>query len=63
LNAALHLHDLIDAINLTISPTLVAGTGQRALDGPTEQLRHFRRRHVLIAGDHLLTRWERDRTC
>jgi len=63
LNAALHDHDLIDAINLTISPTLVAGPSQRALDGPTERLRHFRRRHVLIAGDHLLTRWERDRTC
>ena len=63
LNAALHHHDLIDAINLTISPTLVAGSGPRALEGPTEQLRHFRRRHVLTAGNHLLTRWERDRTC
>ncbi len=63
LNATLHGHDLIDAINLTISPTLVSGPGQRALDGTAEHLRRFRRRHVLIAGDHLLTRWERDRTC
>jgi len=63
LNAALHDLDLIDAVNLTISPTLVAGSGRRALHGGREELRRFRRRHVLAAGDHLLTRWVRDRTC
>lgn len=63
LNAALHELDLIDAVNLTISPTLVAGDGRRALHGGAEELRRFRRHHVLAAGDHLLTRWVRDRTC
>ena len=42
LNASLHQLDLIDAINLTVSPQLIGGAGQRMIESTDEHAYRFR---------------------
>lgn len=59
LNASLHERDLIDAVNLTMSPQLVGGPGQRMVESSVELTRKFRLQHAVSDGDCLFTRWVR----
>ncbi|MGA0036162.1 MAG: dihydrofolate reductase family protein [Ilumatobacteraceae bacterium] len=59
LNATLHEHDLVDVVNLTLSPQLVGGTGQRMIESSVELTRKFNIEHALSDGDCLFTRWTR----
>lgn len=59
LNASLHQHDLIDVVNLTLSPQLVGGPGQRMITSSIELNRKFRLHHAVSDGDCLFTRWVR----
>ncbi|MGZ6993331.1 MAG: dihydrofolate reductase family protein, partial [Ilumatobacteraceae bacterium] len=47
LNGALAAADLIDELNLTLSPMLAGGTGPRVTSGPTQLARRMRLVHVL----------------
>jgi riboflavin biosynthesis pyrimidine reductase len=59
LNATLHEHDLIDVVNLTLSPQLVGGTGRRMIESSVELTRKFNMQHAVSDGDCLFTRWTR----
>ena len=59
LNASLHQLDLIDAINLTMSPQLIGGAGQRMIESTDENAYRFRLQHAVTDGDCLFTRWLR----
>ena len=59
LNASLHEHDLIDVVNLTLSPQLVGGPGQRMIESSIELGRQFRLQHAVSDGECLFTRWNR----
>ena len=59
LNASLHQLDLIDAINLTVSPQLIGGAGQRMIESTDEHAYRFRLQHAVTDGDCLFTRWLR----
>ncbi len=59
LNAALAADDLIDELNLTISPALVGGGGARLIDGGVEISRALRLDRLLVDGDFLFSRWLR----
>ena len=59
LNASLHQLDLIDAINLTMSPQLIGGAGQRMIESTDEHAYRFRLQHAVTDGDCLFTRWLR----
>jgi riboflavin biosynthesis pyrimidine reductase len=59
LNASLHQHDLIDVVNLTLSPQLVGGPGQRMIESSVELTQKFRLQHAVSDGDCLFTRWVR----
>ncbi len=61
LNGALLDHDLIDEIDITLSPTLVGGDGPRLAVGADEEHRRFSLAHVLTDTDgYVFTRWVRD---
>ena len=51
--------DLIDAINLTVSPQLIGGAGQRMIESTDEHAYRFRLQHAVTDGDCLFTRWLR----
>lgn len=59
LNAAMFAADLVDEINLTVSPLVVGGTGQRLTDGAPDLLRRFRLAHVLEDDGFLFLRYVR----
>ena len=59
LNASLHQLDLIDAINLTVSPQIIGGAGQRMIESTDEHAYRFRLQHAVTDGDCLFTRWLR----
>jgi len=59
LNATLHEHDLVDVVNLTLSPQLVGGIGQRMIESSVELTRKFDIEHAVSDGDCLFTRWTR----
>jgi riboflavin biosynthesis pyrimidine reductase len=59
LNGALAAADLIDELNLTLSPMLAGGNGPRVTSGPTELARRMRLSHVLEDDDFLFTRYVR----
>ncbi len=60
LNGALFDADLVDELQLTVSPMLVGGSGPRVTSGATEATRGFELAHVLTDADHyLFTRWLR----
>ena len=61
LNGALADADLIDELNLTISPQLAGGDGQRVTSGADPESRPLRLAHVLEADGFLFTRWLRAR--
>ncbi len=61
LNGQLFDGDLLDEVNLTVSPHLVGGDGPTMLRTPNAELRRFRRAHVLSDGDELFLRYLRDR--
>lgn len=62
LNGALLDADVVDEIQLTISPMLVGGTGPRLTSGAREVTRGFELAHVLTDADHyLFTRYLRRR--
>ncbi len=60
LNGQLFEADLLDEVNLTVSPHLVGGEGPTMLRSSTTALRRFSRRHVLSEGDELFLRYVRD---
>ena len=51
--------DLVDEINLTVSPLVVGGTGKRLTDGAPDLLRRFRLAHVLEDDGFLFLRYVR----
>jgi riboflavin biosynthesis pyrimidine reductase len=57
LNGQLFEDDLLDEVNLTVSPHLVGGDGPRMIRTSTTELRRFERRHVLSDGDELFLRY------
>jgi riboflavin biosynthesis pyrimidine reductase len=59
LNGALAAADLIDELNLTLSPMLASGTGPRVTSGPAQLARRMRLAHVLEDDDFLFTRYVR----
>lgn len=60
LNAALLQSDLVDELNLTVSPHLVGGTGQRVVAPATaEQLRSMQLVHVATDDSFLFLRYAR----
>ena len=59
LNGALLDADLVDELNVTISPTVVGGAGRRLVDGSTEALRRFRLAHVCEDDGYLFVRYLR----
>lgn len=59
LNAAMFAADLVDEINLTVSPLVVGGTGKRLTDGAPDLLRRFRLAHVLEDDGFLFLRYVR----
>lgn len=61
LNAAMFAADLIDEVNLTISPLVVGGTGPRVTAGAPDLARRFDVAHVLEDDGFLFTRYVRRR--
>ncbi|MEM9713755.1 MAG: dihydrofolate reductase family protein [Actinomycetota bacterium] len=61
LNGQLFEDDLLDELNLTLSPHLAGGDGPTMVSTPTAGLRPFTRHHVLSHGDELFLRYLRDR--
>ncbi|MGZ4805999.1 MAG: dihydrofolate reductase family protein [Ilumatobacteraceae bacterium] len=59
LNGALAAADLIDELNLTLSPMLAGGTGPRVTSGPTQLATRMRLVHVLEDDGYLFTRYLR----
>ncbi len=59
LNGALAAADLIDELDLTLSPMLAGGTGPRVTSGPTQLARRMRLVHVLEDDGFLFTRYLR----
>lgn len=60
LNGTMLDADLVDELQLTVSPMLVGGDGPRITMGATEVRRRFELAHVLTDADHyLFTRWLR----
>ena len=59
LNAAMFAADLVDEINLTVSPLVVGGTGKRLTDGAPDLLQRFRLAHVLEDDGFLFLRYVR----
>lgn len=59
LNGALAAADLIDELNLTVSPMLVGGNGPRVTSGTTQLVRRMRLEHVLEDDGYLFTRYLR----
>ncbi|MEO5901596.1 MAG: dihydrofolate reductase family protein [Ilumatobacteraceae bacterium] len=59
LNGSLLDADLVDELNLTISPQLVGGDGQRVTNGATAVSRGMRLAHVLEDDGFLFTRYVR----
>ena len=59
LNGALAAADLIDELNLTISPMLAAGNGPRVTAGTAQLARRMRLAHVLEDDGYLFTRYLR----
>ena len=61
LNAALAMEDLIDELNLTISPQLAGGDGPRVITGAAAVSRRMDLAHVLEDDGFLFTRYTRRR--
>ena len=61
LNAALLAADVIDAINLSISPLLTGAGGRSFVNGPTPS-RDFSLMLVARAGDQVIARYEKIRS-
>jgi len=61
LNGALSTADVIDEINLTISPQLAGGDGPRVTSGSVQMSRQMRLAHVLEDDGFLFTRYVRAR--
>ncbi|HZY06957.1 MAG TPA: dihydrofolate reductase family protein [Ilumatobacteraceae bacterium] len=61
LNGALSTADVIDEINLTISPQLAGGDGPRVTSGSVQMSRRMRLAHVLEDDGFLFTRYVRAR--
>ncbi len=61
LNGQLFEDDLLDEVNLTVSPHLVGGDGPRMIRTSTAELHRFERRHVVSHGDELFLRYVRSR--
>lgn len=59
LNAALLAAELVDEVNLTVSPTLVGGAAPRLITGAVEHLHRMRLSHVLESEHFLFVRYER----
>jgi riboflavin biosynthesis pyrimidine reductase len=59
LNSAMFEADLVDEINLTISPLIVGGEGKRLTHGATDLLRRFTLEHVLEDDGFLFLRYVR----
>jgi riboflavin biosynthesis pyrimidine reductase len=59
LNGSLAAADLVDELNLTLSPMLASGTGPRVTSGPAQLARRMRLSHVLEDDDFLFTRYVR----
>jgi riboflavin biosynthesis pyrimidine reductase len=59
LNGALAAADLIDELNLTVSPLLAGGNGPRVTGGTAQMARRMRLAHVLEDDDFLFTRYVR----
>lgn len=59
LNAAMCAADLVDEINVTISPNVVGGTGKRLTDRAPDLLRRFTLEHVLEDEGFLFLRYVR----
>jgi riboflavin biosynthesis pyrimidine reductase len=59
LNAALADADVLDEINLTVSPHVAGGDGPRLTTGAADVLRRMRLAHVLEADGFLFTRYVR----
>jgi len=63
LNAALLAADLIDELDLSLSPRLVGGSGRRLASGISEHDRRFELAHLLVDDEgFVFTRWVRP-TC
>jgi riboflavin biosynthesis pyrimidine reductase len=61
LNGMLVTDDLIDELNLSLSPLIVGGEGQRVTAGVPELVRRMHLAHVLEHDDFLFTRYVRGR--
>lgn len=61
LNGMLAAHDLIDELNLTISPQITGGSSDRLTFGAPEAARAMELAHVLEEDGYLFTRWLRRR--
>ena len=59
LNASMVDHDLVDEINLTVSPNVTGGSGPRLTDGATNLLLRFDLQHVLEDDGFLFLRYIR----
>jgi riboflavin biosynthesis pyrimidine reductase len=59
LNAAMFESDLIDEVNLTVSPHLTGGNGPRLVNGAHEAMRRLRLEHVLEHDGFLFLRYVR----
>jgi riboflavin biosynthesis pyrimidine reductase len=62
LNGALADADLIDELNLTVSPQLAGGDGPRVTRGSVPLSHRMRLAHVLEEDDFLFTRYLRERS-
>jgi riboflavin biosynthesis pyrimidine reductase len=61
LNGSLSAADVIDELNLTISPQLAGGDGPRVTSGSVQVSRKMRLAHVLEEDGFLFTRYVRAR--
>jgi len=59
LNGALAAADLLDEINLTVSPLIVGGDGARATAHAPEVSRHYQLAHLGVDGSFLFCRYVR----
>ena len=62
LNAAMFAADLVDEINITISPRVVGGGGPRLSSGAPEMLQHYKIAHVLEDDGFLFVRYLRKKS-
>jgi riboflavin biosynthesis pyrimidine reductase len=64
LNGALATADLIDELNLTLSPHIVGGAGPRLVVGGGDVLSGFDLAHLVVDDDSFVfSRWVRRRAC